>query len=154
MAVRTAYVPVADTAITADNHKKFPGGWIGYVEVTADQGSITTAVDLTSLTLTVTVGTSRKVNVRGKVESTSTVADSTTVLGIRNGAGTQLQRATVPHTSTATYTLFVEHFENPSSGSNTYKLNMARGSGTGTLTMGAAATQPAFIVAADVGPAA
>ena len=49
MAVRTAYAPVAASVLTAANLAKVAGGWIGYNEVTANQGSISTTVDLTSL---------------------------------------------------------------------------------------------------------
>ena len=57
MAVRTAYAPVASTVLTAANLAKLPGGWIGDAQVTANQTGITTATDLTGLTVAVTAGT-------------------------------------------------------------------------------------------------
>lgn len=155
MAVRTAYAPVAGTAITAANHAKFPGGWIGYVEVTADQGSITTIVDLTSLTLTVTCGTSRKVRVTGDCGFYSSVTGDLPGLRITDGSNNIQQARNIysPTNSTA-MACHAEWASNPSTGSNTWKLRGLRTAGTGNVVMTAAADAPAFILVEDLGPSA
>jgi hypothetical protein len=155
MAVRTAYAPVAGTVITAANHVKFPGGWIGYNEVTANQTPITSITDATGLSLTVTVGTSRKVRITGYVGFTSTVATDIMTLQITDGSNVALNVCPVPMTMTtnAQAIALAQVVLNPSSGSNTWKLRVAR-SGSGTATLVAAATNPCFILVEDVGPSA
>ena len=65
MAVRTAYDAVAGSTLTAANLDRYPGGWIGYAEATTGQTGISGAADLTSLSVTVTVGTSRRILAEG-----------------------------------------------------------------------------------------
>jgi hypothetical protein len=131
---------------------RLPHGWLGYAEVTANQGSITTVVDLTDLSVTVTIAPGRRIRISAFTAFASTVADDTAELLIKEGA-TQLNRADViqrpadvPSTAIAFYV------GNPTAGSHTYKLAALRGAGTGTLTMAASATNPAFLLVEDIGP--
>lgn len=155
MAVRTGYVgtQVAGDVLTAANFSKLPGGWLGYVEVTADQTGITTEVDLTSLTLAVTVGTSRRIKITGSVMAQSTIAGDAVVLQIKEG-GTYLQ-AVQNNTPVAGQPMVFERSVvlTPTAGAHTYKLALARASGTGTISMRASATFPAWIDVVDIGPA-
>jgi hypothetical protein len=157
MAVRTAYAPVAGTVITAANHVKFPGGWIGYNEVTANQTPITSITDATGLSLTVTAGTSRKVKITGYVGFQSTVGTDIGVLQITDGSNVAVNVCNVQCNLT-TVAQVIAHAQavlNPSSGSNTWKLRVARGGGgSGTLALVAAATTPSFVLVEDIGPSA
>ena len=69
MASRTAKEWAALEEATATNMNKMAGGWIGYSSNSSDQTGITTATDLTSITVDVTVNTSRliRVDVIGRV---------------------------------------------------------------------------------------
>lgn len=129
------------------------GGQLGYAQVVANQGSITTLVDLTSLSVAVTVGTGRRVKITGSVLAGSTVAADTIDLLIREST-TTLQIAEFRNGSTnSTESLQVIYVLTPSAGAHTYKLSMQRAAGSGTITMTAAATAPAFILVEDIGAA-
>lgn len=150
MAVRTAYVPVAATAITAANHIKFPGGWIGHAQVTAGQTGISSVTDLTSLSLTVTVGTSRRLLIYGYARLIQNSLNGIVTLSIRDGSSNvvsnNVQTISVGNNATGVVLAVVT----PSSGSNTWKLSLATTSGT--VDMQADATFPAFILVQDIGP--
>jgi hypothetical protein len=156
MAVRTAFAGtiIAGDSISAVNNNKLPGGWLGYAEVTANQTGITTEVDLTSLTVTVTVGPARRIMVTGSTYLLSTVLSDRMAMAIYEGAG-QLQIANVyASTSTDGYIAERSVILTPSSGAHTYKLTARRVTGTGSVTSQAAATFPAWILVQDIGPAA
>lgn len=151
MATRTAYAPVAGTAITAANHAKFPGGWIGYVEAVSAQTGITTGpTDLTSLTVSVTVGTSRRLTIQGSTGVQQISSQGLADLQIRNNAGTVLNRAQKTIASGFTNQLQIVSIQTPSSGSNTYKLSL--GTSAGTIDTLSSSTQPAFLLVQDIGP--
>lgn len=129
-------------------------GTLGYNEVTANQDSIAgTDVDLTSLTVTVTVGSSRRVRVSGYAPLLSTVASDVFRLTAYEGA-TPLN-STFMHlpVSSVQAGFFVAAVLTPTAGEHTYKLAMARTNGTGTGTMVASVGQPAFILVEDIGEA-
>jgi hypothetical protein len=121
----------------------------GYAEVTANQGSITTVTDLTGLTVTVTVGTSRRIRVTGQIRSSNTGANSNLLL-IKEGATTLQTSTYVASTATASSPAATAILT-PTAGAHTYKL--AADVGGGTMTMVAAANQPAFILVEDLGAA-
>jgi hypothetical protein len=151
MPVRTAYVgtEAVGDVLTKANFDKLPGGWIGYAEVTANQGSITAEVDLTSLTVTVTVNTTRRIKITGRCYMQNTGTAGGDILKIHED-GVQIMEAGLPGHTTA-HVLHAEAVRTPSAGSHTYKL---RGQATaGTATMVASATIPAFILVEDMGPA-
>jgi hypothetical protein len=153
MPVRTGYVSteVDGDVLTSANFNKLPGGWIGYAEVTANQAGIVAETDLTSLTVTVTVGTSRRIRVRAQARASKSVADGNVVLYVKEGAtyltGIDAQMAN----TTAETTIAGDVILTPTSGAHTYKLAMNL-AGTGTVTMGAGAAYPAFILVEDIGP--
>lgn len=119
---------------------------LGYSEVTTPQGSITTTADLTNLAITITVPSGgRKVSVSGSINAYSTVADGLGQITINEGA-TVLQRSYFSPT-TAGIHYSIEVVLSPSAGSHTYKFTLGRDSGSGTYTMYAGATFPAFIIA-------
>lgn len=129
-----------------------PKGKMGYASVTADQTPITTVVDLTSLTLTFTAVASRFYRITGYCNAQSTVATDRIDLQITDSTPTQLQLfAGAPNAANQAIGMLAQVVVQPGAGSKTYKLRMARGVGTGTITMKAAATFPAFILIEDIG---
>lgn len=133
-----------------------PWGVMGYKEVTADQGTITTIVDLTSLTLTITARANRRweIIVEGLVTS-SVVADLIVgyitdgsnvvknrwaqVIQVGTGGQGQKQRGSANVVTVG--------------GSVTYKARLERNAGTGNVTLQANAAYAASIKIIDHGPA-
>ena len=127
-----------------------PLGTLGYAQVTANQTGITTEVDLTSLTVTVTAVTGRRLRITGKIEAASSVAADTLVLNIKEST-TVLNRALASApAATGAVTMTATAIVTPTAASHTYKLSLSR-VGTGTAEMDAASTQPAYILCEDVG---
>lgn len=139
--------------LTAAQVNGLAQGTLGYAQVTANQATITAAVDLTSLTLTVTLVASRRIRIVGDVSFTSSVAADNALLLILDGATTLNQRTVaIPAITTPnSYGCRVEAVVQPSAGSHTYKLQAQRNGGSGNITMVASATQPAFILVEDIG---
>jgi hypothetical protein len=152
MAVRTAYDPVNGTALTETNLERFPGGWIGYVEITTSQTGITANVDVTGLTLTVTVGTSRRLMLQASTRVFQATSAATPVVDITTSGNTVLASWQASMGISGVQTAQPMCVLTPSSGSNTWKLRAS--TGAGTLEIHAAATFPAFFMIEDVGPSA
>lgn len=162
MAVRTSYVGTENVGdvLTKANFDKLPGGWLGYAEVTTAQTGITTVTDLTNLTVTVTVGTNRKIRITGCSVVSRTVGDGIVVGSIQEGA-TELGRwcqmfpgaATFENACGSVVSSPAGAFATPSAGSHTYKLTLTRNSGTGTVGINPVGTDAAWILVEDIGPA-
>lgn len=149
MAVRTAYAPVAGAVLTAANLAKLPGGWIGYAETTTPQAGIGAATDLTSLTVTPTIGTGRRIRISAQVAFT-VAASATTYLRIADSVGTvfQTSRLTLAGAGSVGF-LVATAVLTPSPGAVTYKLTLqCVGS---TASVDSAAGLPSFILVEDVG---
>lgn len=141
-----------------------PGTWItvstgtltnGYASVAVSQGSITTVVDLANLTVTVTVGSGRRIRVSFGCEFNSTNSTDNFSVSLVEGVAT-LNGATLPIVASGSGGSARGYFSvstilTPTAGSHTYKLQAIRANGIGTGTMVASATQPAFILAEDIG---
>jgi hypothetical protein len=158
MTVRTAYAGTAlsGDVYTAANHARMPGGWIGYAEVTAPQLSVgTTEVDLTGLTVTVTVGASRRVRVTGHgllganggaVIPVGRIKEGTTELG--RWAHHSLAGSGIYDMAEGAVVL------TPTAGAHTYKMTLQdAGTGPGTITLQSSVLGPSFILVEDLGPA-
>ena len=143
----------AGDVLTASNMNLLPAGRIGSASITADQTSISTMADITSLTVTFTAITGRLYLITGKIDFLSSVADGVWGFYVTNSANTQQNQATGIILSTNSHTGIVHAVVQPTSGSVTYKLRMERVSGTGTYTMQASSTRPAFILVQDLGVA-
>lgn len=152
MAVRTGYVGTESVGdvLTATNFNKLPNGMIGYASVTANQTGITSSVtDLTSLSVAVTVGSSRMIWIVGSVEATQNTSTGNAALYIRESS-TTLNFRNVTMSASTNAGLYVVYFASaPSSGSHTYKLSMS--TDAGTVDLKASSTQPAFIAVFDHG---
>ncbi len=128
-------------------------GTLGYVQVTANQTPITTLVDLTSLTLTITYLATRRIRITGITNWSTTVnADSVQVTIVDTAGPTVLATANVGLVSTGqVFFGYVTAVIVPGAGAKTIKLQAARVVGSGSETMGASATQPAFLLIEDIG---
>ena len=127
---------------------------LGYAQAVANQTGITSVVDLTSLSVTVTVPyAGHRVRITGSGLAQSSVADDIFQLSIQEGAtilnlGKVLMR---PANTDVTVTCSVVIV--PTAASHTYKLTGQRAAGSGTHQFSAGAIAPAFILVEDLGPA-
>lgn len=125
-----------------------PGSTLAYAEVIANQGSITTEADLTGLSVTVTVPAGRRLKIVGECHLANATADAITVFRLHQD-GVQVQSRTLAKASAGTDQ--IAHLEcvlTPTAGTHTYKLRAWAVSGT--VTMVAAVTVPAFILVEDI----
>jgi hypothetical protein len=153
MAVRTPWDPVTGDVMTEARLDTLPRGWLGYVEVTSGQTVSTgTETDLTGLSVTVTVGTNRRIRVTAHGLFNRTVADGVSVARIKEGS-TELGRFSQHSPSAATEFDLGEGSAilTPSAGSHTYKCTLQRVTGTGNAVMSAAAGSPAWLLVEDLG---
>lgn len=138
--------------IGAADLNKDAGGWVGFESRTTDL-SFTTITDVTGLSVTFTAVANRryKISVVGLI--ISSVANDVAQLIIADGSNTTLAVSQVVCASTS-YSVQAGTFllTQPSAGSVTYKARVFRASGTGTCTLQAAATYPAYILVEDLGP--
>lgn len=127
-------------------------GTLGYAQVTASQGSITGVTDITGLSVPVTVVSGRRIRITVQINTClSTTATDLYELNINEGA-TLLNTINGKCNDTANGLGATVHaIIQPSAGSHTYKAQLGRLSGSGTLTMGAGAVFPAFILVEDIG---
>jgi hypothetical protein len=140
---------VAGQVLTAAALNDHTSGRVGYVAVTSSQGSITSITDLTSLTITFTAIASRYYKITGYVNNfSSTTSTDRADLSITDGSNTQIS-SMLTSVSTATGAI-AQAVVAPGAGSITYKLRATR-NGAGTVTMGAGATAPCFILIEDLG---
>lgn len=127
-----------------------PLGTLGYAEVTANQVSITTEVDLTGLTTTVTVQAGRRIRVTGSIAAANTATTNSDVLYIYQD-GTLIAQAFTPAAPTAAgqHPQVVTAVLTPSAGSHTYKLRQTNTGGTTTAI--ASTNNKGYILVEDIG---
>lgn len=126
---------------------------LGYTQVVANQTPITVAVDLTSLTLTVTVPyAGHRIKITGYGTFANSVNGDGVILTIMEGATQLSQCVAYGTTAAAGFTAEALAVVVPTAASHTYKLQAAQAIG-GTVTLTASATTPAFIMVEDKGPA-
>lgn len=156
MSTRTTAVGTQSSSdfLTAAEYNDAAGGWIGYVQVTANQGSITGETALTSLAVTVTVGTSRRilVTLHGSMENDTNNCGCSA--RIKESATQLVRRDASLQTAGAGEGVIAQVCLTPSAGSHTYTSYGARGLGlTGTVTLDASSDSPAYLLVEDIGPA-
>lgn len=119
---------------------------LGYAEVSANQTSITTVVDLTSLSVTVTVPTGgRRIKITGYARVGNSSSDVINNIYIFEGS-TQLQAGSaLTRSNSGSATITAIWSGTPTSGSHTYKLRADTGGGS--MSVFASATATAFILA-------
>ena len=124
-----------------------------YAEVTADQAAITTIVDVTGLSATITVAAGRRVRITGHVTVKTSLVDHGGVLTIYEGAALLNSAWAVLAEASRRASLEVMAVVTSAAGAHTYKLCAAQYV-SGTLLLHASAAAPAFILVEDIGPAA
>lgn len=151
MAVRTAKAGTwtAGAILAAADLNKLPGGWIGYAESSSSQAGITTVTDMTGLSVTVAVGTSRRLQITGNTRVTQSTTTAANECHIYEGASS-VNRSTITMVANETGMHTPMAVRTPSSGSNTYKLALEVAAGSVQSNLSAA--QPAFILVEDIGP--
>lgn len=126
-------------------------GVIGYASVTANQSGITTATDLTGLTTgAITLPGNRRYSLSFECYINSTVNGDIALITIQEGA-TVLQ-SVYGISNIGANSISGSVIITPTGGAHTYKLTMVRIAGTGSHTMYASTTAPAFILLQDLGP--
>lgn len=128
-----------------------PRGTLGYAQVVASQATITTEVDLTGLSVAVTVVAGHRIKITAECMFSGTVVDNIAGLFIYEGATALQQRGTLCRPATWNMLAHAEVVLTPSAGAHTYKLRGILWGGTGSVTMYAASTAPAFILVQDIG---
>jgi hypothetical protein len=160
MATRTITIPGAtdqtDNPSHAGVHAGHAGGWLGYVDRTSNQTTITSEADLSSLTVTVDVPADRRLKVTGSARVRGVDGSADAFLRIKED-GTQIQRA-IAHPGGASAenddTVMIQAVVTPSAGSTTYKLTLEKvAGGASSLSVIAASDAPAFLLVEDIGPA-
>lgn len=146
---------ITDTRAEAKTSGAAPGGILGYAQVTADQGEITTQADLTGLSVTVTVAANRRIRITGSSTFVDVGSNAATALLRIKESTTQFNVAKVGLPASAgaaadERSVTVEAIITPSAGAHTYKLTAE---GTTNIYAKAAADAPAFIQVEDLGPA-
>jgi hypothetical protein len=126
------------------------GGWIGYAQVVAQQSSITSVVDLTGLSVTVTVGASRRLLITGYVQLAQQASSGLAEMDIYEGS-TQLARTYVNVAASGFAVVLASVVLTPSTGAHTYKLRAL--TSAGSLVINAEPPNPAYILVQDIGPA-
>lgn len=128
-----------------------PAGREASTGVSTNQGSITTTVDLTNLTVTFTAKASRRYKITAQILAQSTVVTDVLSLFITDGSNTVIEQANC-HLGIVNVpsTIHSEIHAAPGAGSITYKLRASR-TGSGTMTMVATSTAPAIILVEDIG---
>jgi len=153
MATRTAKEWTTEAA-TSTNMNKMAGGWVGDASNSSDQSGITTTVDVSDVTVTVTANTSRrlKITVQGYVTIQAAAAD---YIGRIQEDGTNVGTWAYREGGTTNDGLLHDGFvtRTPSAGTHTYKATVGVSSGSGTLTVSGTGSQKARILVEDVGPA-
>lgn len=147
----TLYYQSATTGFTAPWNTEW--GYIDTKKVTANQGSITTAVDVTGLSSTQTYVANRHNRVHVEVLLQTTVADD--VVGIIlmvDGSQVEVSNIDCRVANQAFSAEINWEIDGLSAGSHTIKVQAQRVAGTGTITMVANATAPALLLIEDIGP--
>lgn len=131
---------------------RLPRGFITEATVTADQNTITAAVDLTGLSITFTAAADRRYRVEGEAHFIGSGAAVQGILRLStgtSGAGTTLRESNkVYGTATHDHDTLAHHVV-PGDGTVSYHL---RAQSSGTMNMIANSARYAVIRAYDVGP--
>lgn len=127
-----------------------PAGVLGYAEITTSQATISTEVDIAGLTVTVTVGSGRRLRISSLTELFGTFAGDQSQVNVYED-GVQVQAVIMRHAATGRLDHPASVIRKPTAGVHTYKLTAQRASGTGTFTVSGATTEPAYILVEDIG---
>lgn len=157
MATRTTAVGTQTSSDfeSAAEYNDASGGCTGRLRITAgNQGSITTATDLTSLTLTLTPNTNRCMRIDYCFTIQSTVSGDNCLINlVKDGVTLDQQQFAVSTVDNLGVACGFAFDNAPTNASHTYKLQLGRtASSTGTWTVKQNSTQPAYFAVTDDGP--
>ena len=128
-------------------------GEVGYAAIYANDTptSAGTVQDITGLSVTFDAIAGRRYKVTAQFEIDKSVGTDTSVVALQD-LTTSLQRYTDSINTTDLVTGGLSYVTTASiSGAKTWRLTVQRAFGTGTITVGAAAIYPAFILVEDIG---
>ena len=132
-------------------------GVIAYAEKTTNQSTITSAIDITGLSVTWTAIPSRRYRISFYCNVLSTVFNDNLIVQIFDGTtpgGSEVSRGSiVPGLASYGVSLPASTVQTGLSGSQTRRLVGVRNAGTGSMTFEASAAHPAWIMVEDIGPA-
>lgn len=152
MPTRTPYTSTALEVLTSANLEKYPKGWYGYATSTSAQTGITTVeTDVTGLSLSITLGANRLVEVFASVHALSSVDQDNLRLRLYRDAtvvGSYNFELDTLTTTAQGMALDV----GPSAGTYTYKATIVRVGGSGNIDTTASATSPNLLLVRDIGP--
>src|SRR5690554_6485754 len=145
---------VAGEIVTANKMNEIPKGVLGYAQVTSGQSGITSMTDLTGLSVTVNIPAGRIIRITGHaligVSNTRSVAAG----WIREGSSTLGRFGAVDNQALAAQAFALGYgaaiLSSPSAGQHTYKLSLEVTSGTGSASITASSTSPAYILVEDL----
>jgi hypothetical protein len=112
--------------------KNVAGGILGFSSTTLDQTGITTEVDLTNLSVTVTAVGGRRIKVLYQVMISRSVLDGYSTLIVKAGTIPQAYIQVVPGLVNIGTLVSGFAYLLPTAGAHTYKLSLERSTGTGT----------------------
>lgn len=142
------YLSVEDVTPTPAPSDGAPGSTLDYKQVTANQTGITSQVDLTGLSATVTVPAGRRIRISASALFQNTAAGNRTLFAINEGV-TPLRTAAFVHgAANVNETFQTDIVLTPSAGTHTYKLVAQAEAGTSALN--ASADNPAYILVEDI----
>jgi hypothetical protein len=133
-----------------------PWGYLGHAVLNANQNSVGAGgVDITGLSVTVTVPANRRLRITAKAKLlTGTLAAATSLILLRDAG--QIDTADLSNDSStpaASFGIDLASFDHaPAAGAHTYKLQAFFSVNTDNSVV-AAVNDPAFIVVEDIGPA-
>jgi alkylation response protein AidB-like acyl-CoA dehydrogenase len=154
MANRTAKEFQPLETITAANLNKSAGGWLGdATNLGADQTGITTTTDITNCTVTVTVGTARRIKIEctALVTCNNTASWNGTIVEDGTAIGRWGRMTSMANGESVQVGGFVT--TTPSAGSHTYKMQATVTTGGGNIDVSGTGVGAARILVTDIGPA-
>ena len=129
-----------------------PGGCIAVAQLTAGFAFSTSPIDIPGLAVTFTAAAGRRFKVTAEMYVQTTVTGDRIGFVIANAGGASLASAVFVATANNGEMITRSLITTPAAGPVTYKLRGYRAAGTGSVSMVATASDPAFIIVEDVGP--
>jgi hypothetical protein len=154
MATHTPWDGGTGDVITEARLGTWARGWLGYAKDTDGQSTISTETDITGLSVQVTVPADRLIKVTGYGIISVTQANTIFVGDIQQD-GTTVGRWAQGNPDASTEFVPCSGFvllDGLDAGSYTFNLALERVTGSGTITLNADTTSPAYIVVEDLGP--
>lgn len=130
-----------------------PVGRLGYAELLASQTGITSTVQITGLSVNVSVPAGRVLRIKLHAGLQRTVADGLTRFFInRDGTTIQFKDMFVRGAAEGHINVDFDVNDSPTAGAHVYTAHVQQVTGTGTSSVGAAVGEPAFLMVEDISP--